>query len=370
MSQVTIIGAGMVGLALANKLAAMDIGVTLIESRLPDLDFSIDAHRHTQRVSALGLASRDLLQSINAWEALRAACITPFSKIEAWSHESGQKVHFDAAEIGKKQLGYIVENREVVRVLWQCAEQHPLITIECPKQLTTLDDMREQTQLIVAADGGNSWVRRQAGIDCSERSYGQTAIVATIQSAKPHQNTAYQSFLKTGPLGVLPLHDPHQLSIVWSADDDYAAELIAMNDTAFNRALSNALDLRLGKLELMTERKTFPLIRRHAKQYAQPGLVLIGDAAHTIHPLAGQGVNLGFKDVKALAAQLGKAQQKEQPLGSLNALRHYERERKVDNQRMHLAMQLFRDHATQLAWGFGVVDKQPWLKKKVTAIVM
>lgn len=369
MSEVVIVGAGMVGLALANVLSQNKIPVTLIEAREPALDFSVDDTTKTQRVSALGLHARDLLQSLNVWDAIRPKLLTPFSKIEAWAHETGQAITFNANDAGKKQLGYIAENREIVRVLWESAVNHPLVTIECPKILDSLEVLQSEYAVVVAADGANSWVRRAAGIDAKARSYGQKAIVATIQSAKPHEYIAYQSFLKTGPLGILPLSDPYHLSIVWSADDEYADHLLAMDDTAFNRALSNALDLRLGKLSLLTPRHIFPLTKRHAMHYVIPGLALVGDAAHTIHPLAGQGVNLGFKDVVELAKQLKNATERGKSLGDFSVLRKYERARKFDNHRMQAAMYLFRAHAADIAWGFGLVDKLPCVKRCLVSVL-
>jgi 2-octaprenylphenol hydroxylase len=354
MTQVTIIGAGMVGLALANCLADAGIAVDLVEQNEPVLEFDTGS---PGRVSALNPSSRDLLKSLDVWDQLRRDCVEPFSKIEAWTEAESGKIHFDAADSGKKYLAYVVENREIVRVLWQRALKHQLITVHIEDYDWHIGD-----DLIIGADGANSHVRTEAGIDFKERSYGQHAIVANVHSLKPHQNTAYQNFLKTGPLGVLPLYNPHLESIVWSVDDDYAEELMGMNESRFNIALSNALSMRLGKLTLQGERRLFPLIMRHAEQYVKPGVALVGDAAHTIHPLAGQGVNLGFKDVVALNDCLVTAHNKGLPLDALNILRRYERERRLDNCKMLAAMQVFRNNGNQLAFAFRVANKISILK--------
>lgn len=360
-SQVTIIGAGMVGLTLANILAQTGIHVTVMERQLPK---RIDAHDEHDffpaRVSALNLSSRDLLKKIGVWDRIRSQCLSGFSEIEAWTHDVGSALHFDAAALAHRYLGYIVENRELVRALWEMAESNKNITFQYPIQLMTLSDIKN-SGLIIGADGAESWVRQQAGIDCCQRSYGQQAIVATLSTQKPHHFKAYQRFLKTGPIGVLPLHDPHQVSIVWSADDDYADALMVLDDVAFSRALSNALNLHLGKMALLTKRLLFPLIMRHAKQYVKSNVVLVGDAAHTIHPLAGQGVNLGFKDIVELSNQLISLSIKGCALSDVRALRAYERHRRADNTVMHAAMLAFR--LAKQPIGLGLIDKCDALKQ-------
>ena len=341
--QITIIGAGMVGLTLAHKLAQAGMPVTVIERHA--LVQQVPA-----RVSALNRVSCELLKSLQVWEHLKPEFLSGFCAIDAWAPDTGSAIHFDAANLGHRYLGYIVDNYELVRVLWHMAESNDLITLHCPATLTSLADIQDAS-LIIGADGGQSWVRAQAGIECYERSYGQQAIVATLTTEKPHQSKAYQSFLKTGPIGVLPLHDSQQVSIVWSADDAEADRLMALDDAAFNRTLSNALDLRLGKMTLISKRVLFPLIMRHAKQYVKENVVLIGDAAHTIHPLAGQGVNLGFKDVIELSHCVTENK----------TLRTYERHRRADNNLMHAAMLAFR--LMKQPPGLSLVDKCEPLKQ-------
>lgn len=352
---VVINGGGMVGLALANLLADKAIAVDLYECQPPDCQFEPG----TLRVSALNHYSCDLLKKLDVWSSLRPATVALMKKIEAWTYSQTGCIKFTAADIGRQALAMIVENQEIQRVLWQRAMAQPLITLHT-EALRDLPD----NKLVVGADGGQSFVRQQAGIELKQRSYGQQAIVARISIVKSHNNIAYQNFLKTGPLGVLPLPDSQQVSIVWSAEDAYAQELMAMPESTFNIALSNALDLKLGKMSLVSERLCFPLIMRHAHHYVKPGVALVGDAAHTIHPLAGQGVNLGFKDVSLLAEVLGDAQQKRQPLLAWNVLRKYERHRRADNSIMLALMQLFRSNGYQFGALFGLVNNLDWLRRQ------
>ena len=363
-TEVTIVGAGMIGLTLANRLAQAGIRVHLIEKNKPNVD--VENSVDPVRVSAITLKSRDLLKSVCAWDLLTTQHVTPFSKISAWIQATGADIHFDSQDTGKKQLGFIVHNAALIQALWGLAEKNSLIDIasELPPQVQNL---------MIGADGGRSEVREKFEFDYVERSYGQRAIVATVHTENPHHNTAYQSFLNTGPLGILPLHDPHRMSIVWSADDNEADKLMALSEAEFDRALSNALSMKLGKISLISMRTQFPLTMRHAKNYVKEGVVLIGDAAHTIHPLAGQGANLGFYEVRVLSQVLIDAFSKGKDLKALSVLRSYERECKFKNTAMLYAMQAFRSlfcHEcsvliTALSWGFGFFNQSHFFKKRM-----
>lgn len=363
MSQrVIIIGAGMIGLALAKQLAQANIAVDIVEAKVPVA---------CARVSALNPSTQQYLESLGVWHQLPIESYCPFDKIEAWLHDHDGKVEFDALSAGCLVLGAIVKNSAVVDVLWKMAAAHDNITLHCPDAPKSYEYVEDHVilhcqsgntlsaDLIVGADGAKSWLRQQMGVECEERSYGQQAIVATLKTEKTHYDTAYQSFLKTGPLGVLPLRDPHQVSIVWSADDARAEQLMAMNQRLFNCAVANAMNVRLGQMHLQGDRHCFPLIMRHAKQYVKPHLALLGDAAHTIHPLAGQGANLGFKDAQALAKVIITG----------DSLKRYQAQRRADNQCMALAMLAFREVLTNdtvsvvVAKMFNVVDRLPFVKK-------
>lgn len=373
--RIAIVGAGIVGLVLANQLARANIPVTLIEARELDL---LPAVLPT-RVSSLNLFSRDILNNIGVWSGINPS---PFKQIVTWAGAGKSALSFDAADIGRKNLGFIVENRALIARLWEQAKSHALITLECPKQYACLADI--DADFIIGADGGRSWVREQAGIAYKEKSYGQRAIVAVIEVPRGHQQVAFQHFLKTGPLGVLPLNNPQQVSIVWSADNDEIDRLMSLDVSAFELALSEALTfpmsvkketgrLGLGDAKLLGDRHVFPLVMRHAKQYVKDNVILVGDAAHTIHPLAGQGVNLGLKDATLLASLLSAAYPSSPAprpsssgltRGSINIkrlLRTYERKRKTDNAIMIAAMQAF--HCVRQPIGFGLVNRSRLLKR-------
>lgn len=370
--RVIIIGAGLVGLALAHQLAAAGIAVDLVERAVP---------KSSERVSAINLSTQSYLAALGVWAALPDAAYCPFDRIDTWMGAHAGSVTFDALSEDAGILGYIAQNSAIVEVLWAKALAHECITVHCPVlpchyQVTadtvtlTLDNSVVLSgQVIVAADGGRSWLRRQMGVDAGERRYGQHAIIATVQTEKTHKDAAYQVFLESGPLGVLPLRDPHHVSIVWSADEVRAAALMAMDAMTFQCELANALGLRLGMMQLVSERVSIPLIMRHAKQYVQPRLALMGDAAHTIHPLAGQGANLGFQDAKVLGEQLIAAVKAEQDCGDLSVLKRYQIIRRPVNQRMALAMLAFREAmatkptAWAMAKGFNLVDQSALLKR-------
>ena len=339
--KIAIIGAGMVGLSLANRLAQENVDVIVYESQHPL------KRKPSNRVSAINLVSCDFLKELGAWQQLQQTSVTPFSKMQVWCVDSAAEITFDACEVGRKQLGFIVENDEMVRVLWGMAEAHDQIELRCPQSLTELP----KADLVIGADGGRSWVRDQAGIAFSERAYGQEALVAVLKTTKPHANTAYQAFSSTGPLGVLPLDDPHHVSIVWSADYTKARALQAMTDARFAMAFTNMMHEKLGRCQLISKRQVFPLTMRHAQQYLKDNVVLVGDAAHSIHPLAGQGVNLGFADAASLAQQFE----------SQRSLRRFERERKFANSVMIAAMLAFK--TVKQPPGFNFVDRCLPLKR-------
>ncbi|MBX9705636.1 MAG: FAD-dependent monooxygenase, partial [Gammaproteobacteria bacterium] len=233
-----------------------------------------------------------------------------------------------------------------------------------------------QAQLAIAADGANSWLRQQAGISVTQYPYQQRAIVATIKTELPHQNTAYQCFLATGPVALLPLDNAHHCSLVWSADTEYAEQLLAQSDAEFNRALSAVVESHLGKVQCVSQRLSFPLQMRHADTYVQPRIALIGDAIRTIHPLAGQGVNLGLQDAHALAHIITKAVAAKRDFASEQQLKKYQRARKSASLAMIVAMEFFKQafarqdeklkslrHKT-----ISTIEKRQWLKRLFAAV--
>jgi 2-octaprenylphenol hydroxylase len=346
-----IAGGGMVGAALACALAAEGVSVALIEAREPPRDWpegEID-----NRVSALSRASQRILDRLGAWTPIIELGASPYRAMYVWDAGGSGHIRFDGAEVGEPDLGHIVENRVIQRALWERLESHPTADLFCPARLEAfeLDDLRVrvtlntgsvlQASLLVGADGRDSPVRERAGITTHGWDYDQHALVANVSHELPHEETAWQRFLTTGPLAFLPLADGRS-SIVWSCPPEQARALLSQEEPEFCSALGEAFDHRLGRVLETGPRAVFPLRLQHAQRYVLPRLALVGDAAHAVHPLAGQGVNLGFLDAATLAEALLDARARGRDLGTLPTLRRYERARKGDNLAMLAAMDAFK----------------------------
>ena len=357
--QVVIVGAGMVGAALAAGLANSDISIALIEpNRAPEPPASrIDCADFGSRVSAITAQSESLLTQLGAWDLINTARKSAYQGMTVWDAEGTGEVNFSASELHVPCLGTIVENREIVWALQQVVEQASNITI-IRDVVTHIDNQDEQgltpvflasgktlsTQLLVGADGALSRIKQWGEFASCEWDYEHQALVATIEVEQSHQHTAWQRFRPEGPLALLPLaaDNDRTCSIVWSTNDEECQQLLSLAEEEFCAALSAASEQCLGKVLKVGPRMAFPLRQRHAKNYVVPGIALVGDAAHTIHPLAGQGVNLGFKDVAALTEELLRAHQQELSLGNLQVLQRYERRRQADNLIMMGAMEGFK----------------------------
>ena len=345
---VIIVGAGMVGATLALALSQnTHLHIALIEAHPPA---PLKSHDEPDlRVSAITRASEMMLRNLGIWQHLMVERISPFSDMEVWE-ERDSLLHFDCAEIGEPVLGHIIENRHLQQACLQCCQQQTNIDMLWPAKPAAmqgnrlqLDDGRElSARLIVSAEGAHSPLRSWAGIDTRGWAYDQSAVVCTVSTEKPHQHTAWQKFLPEGPLAFLPLADPHQCSIVWSQQTDTALELAQLEQSVFLERLGQAFDQRLGKISAVSERASFPLKLRHAETYIKPGFALVGDAAHTIHPLAGQGVNIGLLDAIALAEVVTDAAVAGRDIGSLHTLAKYQRRRKADNIAMQMSMDAFK----------------------------
>lgn len=348
---VVVVGGGMVGAAFAAALSGRGLSIAVIEARAPAREWprgEIDL-----RVSALSRASQRMLQRLDVWSRIEVLGCSPYRQMHVWDAVGGGEIHFDSAALGQADLGHIVENRVVQLALWESLEHCADVTLFCPGAISDIErdgarsrllftDARViETGLLVGADGRDSLVRALAEIETEGWDYGQRAIVANVRPADWHRETAWQRFLPTGPLALLPLADG-RCSIVWSAADARATELMAMDEQDFSNALTDAFEARLGRLLLEGPRAAVPLRLQHAKHYVQPGLALIGDAAHAIHPLAGQGVNLGFLDAAELVVALEHAKTQGRAIGGLWALRRYERARRGDNMLMLAAMDAFK----------------------------
>ncbi|MEB6607220.1 FAD-dependent 2-octaprenylphenol hydroxylase [Aeromonas sanarellii] len=345
---VVIVGGGMVGLGLAAALKQSTLRVAVVEGRLPD---PVLGAAPDNRVSALSLASQRILQGVGAWDGIAARRLQPYERMQVWEQDSFGQIAFDAASLRQGALGHIVENRVIQLALLEAiggAGNIQLLTPARAKSLQSsaagalllLEDGRAlSASLVVAADGAQSWVRRQADIPLTSWDYGHHALVATVRCAEPHEAVARQIFTPQGPLAFLPLWEPDLCSIVWSVPAKRAEALCALDDERFSRQLTAAFDGRLGLCKVEGARSAIPLTARYARDFARERLVLVGDAAHTIHPLAGQGVNLGLLDAAALAEQILKHRGAGADIGLLANLRGYERWRKSEAARMLAAME-------------------------------
>jgi 2-octaprenylphenol hydroxylase len=328
---ILIAGGGMVGGTLACALGGSGLKVGVIEPQT----LVATGQGPGLRVSAITLASQTVFENIGAWSDMRAA---PVEAMRIWEGDS--ILNFDSAELGEPCLAWIIDNSVIVAALATRQRQFSNIEALSPARMVTvqvgeqrvsvrLEDGRElQTKLLVGADGADSRVRRAAGIGWTRHDLGQSAIVALVKIERPHARTAWQHFLATGPLAFLPLADPQLVSIVWSADTVRAAELMYLDAPAFNAELQAAFGDHLGNVRLASERAAIPLALGFARDYSAHRVVLIGDAAHTVHPLAGQGVNLGILDAATLAEILLAAGGQKRDLGAQSLLRRYERARK------------------------------------------
>lgn len=340
---IIISGGGMVGLSLALTCANQGLRVALIEKNLPPSP-SLNDGQYSPRVSAINHASERFLNSIGAWQEIPTQRLCSYQKMHVWDGLGSAQLNFTAADVQTGHLGHIIENNHIVHALWQCVYQQSLIDLYTSKQIESLNNTAQNASvnlesgecltaaLIVAAEGKFSPVRQFAGIQTNEWDYQHQAIVTTVKHQLNHQNCAQQVFLESGPLAFLPLKTRdganNVSSIVWSAKPERAKQLLAMNDNDFKKALSQAFEHSLGELEHIDARFSFPLTAQHAQSYFQDRVVVVGDAAHTIHPLAGLGVNLGFLDAATLGEELTRAKDKNIDLAHPHVLRRYQRQRK------------------------------------------
>jgi 2-octaprenylphenol hydroxylase len=396
---VVIVGAGLSGSALACALGESGLKIALLEgSNLPAAAplAASKVGEFDPRVSALTEASREFLQQIDVWDSMQRISVSPYSHMTVWDAQGTGEIEFDAGEVQQPRLGHIVENRITNWCLLQRLSALPIDVFSNTKvsdliEITTTDvaigeaayslvledGSTMQASLVVAADGALSIIRTLAGFETREWDYNHKAIVATVECEGHHQHTAWQRFLPQGPLALLPLTDAdngkHYCSIVWSAELNYADELSALTDDEFRSALGKAFEYRLGEITAVSKRFSFPLRQRHAKQYFKPGLVLVGDAAHSIHPLAGQGINLGLQDVQVLAEEIIRGAKRGLAVGDETILRRYQRRRMADNLAMMAAMdgfkRLFERPELPVRWlrneGLRLLGKIPAVKNTI-----
>lgn len=359
-----IVGAGMVGTALAGLLAREGMQVALVEAKPHPLALEEVAQEiPTPRVSALTPVSQRLLTHLGVWPSMAAARVTPYRYMQVWDAEGSGTIHFSADEAGTAVLGHIVENDVTLAALNEQVKTLPTLTrfngagvaalqTSANSRWLVLEDGRQlHTPLVIAADGARSALRELAGIAVVEESMEQEAVVTTVHCEQSHGDTARQAFIDGCPLAFLPLTvkgDDCYCSIVWSTTSAHARELTEYTAEALGQALGDAFGGRLGHITPVDKAYRFPLVQRHAKQYVAPHFALVGDAAHSIHPLAGQGANLGLMDAAVLAEEVVAAWRRGAPWGSLATLSRYERRRRFDNSAMLGLMkgfkQLFGSH--------------------------
>ncbi|MDH5392671.1 MAG: UbiH/UbiF/VisC/COQ6 family ubiquinone biosynthesis hydroxylase [Gammaproteobacteria bacterium] len=349
---VIIVGGGMVGSTLACALAESALKIAVIEKNLPaEIQPSDD---YDLRVSAISHSSQQVFEHLGVWSGIRRRRCCAYEKMHVWHSQGDAELLFDAADSGVKELGHIIENRVIQLALLERIKQHDNVDLISGQSVDAVQYQPQNSQLtlengsllsgrlLVGADGAHSMVRGAAGIELEMADYDQKGIVCVVTPEKHHQHTAWQRFLSTGPLAFLPLSNG-QCSIVWSADSTEAEQLLTLDDEVFCKQLSDAFDGKLGRIESVSSRAAFPLIRRHAHEYIKDGLVLVGDAAHTIHPLAGQGVNLGLMDAASLAEVMNVAIRHRRDFASYQTLRKYERWRRGENQLMMYSMSAFKN---------------------------
>ncbi len=398
---VLIVGSGMVGATLACALADTSLRIGIIDSQ-PLLALNPPEHEPAEfepRVSAISPASRWIFDQLGVWKLMAQQRHCPYTDMHVWEADGTGSIHFAAADVHVQELGYIFENSLLLAALHEELRRSPHITVLPPATVTGLaiapvagmlsttgitlaDNTRISCRLLVGADGANSKIRQLAQFPVKEWDYQHHAIVTTVRTELPHAHTARQRFMDTGILAFLPMHksahndevaDQFYCSIVWSVVPERALQLLEMSDVDFARALQEGLENRLGKVEWVDKRLSLPLRQRHAPDYVKNNIALIGDAAHSIHPLAGLGVNLGLLDAWSLAEQIKKAIQQRRGISELRILRRYQRERIGHNLAMMWLMEgfkrLFADQPLALRWlrntGMSQLDNLPMIKNQI-----
>jgi 2-octaprenylphenol hydroxylase len=370
---IAIIGAGVVGLATALALAPTGLQIALFDAQpkpSPRLQGAA-LNDWDRRVTALTPASIRLLQSLGAWPLIEESGRGgAYTDMFVWDSEGTGHVHFTAADLNIESLGTIVESSLTTNALINATEAATNLSITWDTRLDSMDIQEDGVrfttssggvviaQMAIGADGGRSKSRELASMRTREWRYGQNAIVATVRVEPHHSRACWQAFLPSGPLALLPLSDNDMCSIVWSLDDALSGHWIQADQDAFVSGLNRALSGRGPQVIEVSERQTFPLIQCHAVDYSKGRFVLVGDAAHSIHPLAGQGINLGLSDAHILGGEVLRAYQRGADWFSPQVLSRYERQRKGDNLGMMATMQAFK-------WGFGSKNPAVTLMRNV-----
>jgi len=390
---IVIIGGGMVGLAMAAALADTPLRIAVVEKN--DFETLLQGEFLSKkmpgndgfetRVSAISPGNQAFLSALDCWQRLPACRVADYERMRVWDGEGSGSITFDAAEISQPKLGSIVENQALRAALYDRLGHLQRVEFISGVELNSLQQTKNtrrvalssgeelDAKLVIGADGALSAVRRQLSIACHENQYRQMAFVANVETEKPHQNTAWQRFTRYGPVAFLPLTPPNLCSVVWTLDDEKAQAVKALSSADFERQLGRAFEFRLGNLSLQSDVRGFPLVKRHAQRYLVSNCALIGDAAHTIHPLAGLGVNLGFQDAASLSKVIKQQLGSNRDFSLMANLRRFERERKAENVLVQQSMSGFkhlfgqRDLLPTLMrnWGLSAMDRLQPLKQTI-----
>lgn len=350
MRDAVIVGGGVVGAACALALADAGLNVALVEGREPT---RWHADRADLRVYAFAADNAALLDSLGVWAAVRAARVQPYRRMRVWDAGGGGELRFDADTLGREQLGWIIEHDLLVDRLW-AAVHAAGIDLHCPARVVELeqetasvrlrlaDGSRLEAAIAIAADGAASTLRELSGMPVVRHAYAQRGVVAFVETEQPHQATAWQRFLTTGPLALLPFADGRS-SIVWTLPEADAERVLALDDAVFSRELTQAFAARLGHARVVSARAAFPLQRQLVQRYVSGRVLTLGDAAHVVHPLAGQGVNLGLRDVAALRDSVRQALARRADWAAPHRLQRWARARRSEN--------------TVAAYGFDTINR-------------
>lgn len=335
---VVVVGGGVVGSACALALARLGLQVALVEPHAPPRWSPAD---RDLRVYAFAPDNAGLLDGLQVWTGVQAARAQPYRRMRVWDAAGGGELVFDADAFGRRELGWIIEHGLLADRLWQ-ALQDAAVEVHCPARVQGLAQeaegvrlqldggIRIDARLAIAADGADSTLRRLAGLEVEAHGYAQQGVVAYVRTEHPHGDTAWQRFLPGGPLAFLPC-DRNLSSIVWTLPDAEAQRVLSMQDAEFSRLLTRAFDARLGETHAVSARAAFPLRRQLVRRYQQERVLVLGDAAHVVHPLAGQGVNLGLRDVAALRDNIGGALAKGADFAAPQRLSRWARQRRSEN---------------------------------------
>ena len=370
---IVIVGGGMVGATMACLLRDLDLKIALVDrAKFDVLNLEVTGGKFDPRVSAITTATKKIFLDLKVWTDIEAARCCNYLGMQVWDADGTGCINFSAIDLNQSELGTIVENSILSSALYKQISNQKNLSLLAPMNIASMEvseggtrlitdkGQQKTAKLIIAADGANSKIRELCRFSTREWEYNHNAIVTTVKTELAHEQTALQRFIDTGPLAFLPLaveqNDSIQnyCSIVWTAIPKHAEYLMQLSDKNFCTELTKAIEGRLGNIEWCDKRFTFPLWQRHSIDYVKNNVVLIGDAAHSIHPLAGQGVNLGFLDAAVLARELHHGIEVGRELSDQTVLGRYQRKRKGHNLGMMWLMEgfkhLFAEQALPIRW--------------------